>query len=70
MRVLLLLLLAGCSTTVVQSDLPCPERYDPILIPIDLQIRTPKDVLEIAAINQRGFKQNIKDLEAVAACKP
>ena len=58
----------GCTSTVVQSDLQCPIRYQPILIPIDLQIRTPEDVLEIAAINQRGFKQNIKDLEAIAAC--
>ena len=60
--------LYGCSTTVVQSDLPCPIRYQPILIPEDLQIRTPKEVIEIVAINQRGFKQNIKDVEAVAAC--
>ena len=64
----MLVFISGCTTTIVQSDLPCPTRYQPILIPEDLQIRTPKDVLEIAAINQRGFKQNIKDLEAIAAC--
>jgi len=63
------IILIGCTTTVVQNDLPCPERYQPILIPEDLQIRTPKEVIEIVAINQRGFKQNIKDVEAVAACE-
>jgi hypothetical protein len=60
--------MSGCTTYAVNPDLECPARYDPILLPEDLQIRTPKEVLEIVAINQRGFKQNIKDVEAVAGC--
>lgn len=62
-------LLVSCTTTTVLYDGPCPARYQPILVPEDLQIRTPEDVLEIVATNQRGFKQNIKDLEVVSGCQ-
>jgi hypothetical protein len=67
-KLLVLIFVSGCGTTIVAYDGPCEPRYQPILIPEDLQIRTPKEVLEIVVTNQRGFKKNIKDAESLSGC--
>ena len=58
--IILILGMFGCSSIQPAPPL-CPDRYQPILISRDLQI--PKEAIEIWAVNQRGFKRNIKDLE-------
>ena len=64
----LAVLLAGCSTTIVQNDLPCPPR--PVLTALseDLQLQMPEDAILIVAKNQLLLKRHIKDLEVLAAC--
>lgn len=63
------ILIGSCGKTVIQPDLPCPPR--PVLagIPDDLQLRTPGDVLVIAAENQLRLKQYAKQLESRANCE-
>ena len=65
---LLLILLAGCSQTVVKSDIPCPAL--PNLKPIsrELQLQTPTEVLEIVTENQLELKRHILKLRARLEC--
>ena len=42
-----LLLLFGCSTTVVQNDLPCPLRPIPLLISDEIQLGVADDIKAI-----------------------
>ena len=65
----LAVLLTGCSTTIVQNDLPCPPR--PVLTALskDLQLQMPEDAIFIVAENQLLLKRHIKDLEVLDACE-
>ena len=42
-----LILLAGCSTTLVQTDLPCPLRPIPLLISTETQLGVAADIKAI-----------------------
>ena len=65
----IVLILASCSTTIVQNDLPCPPR--PVLTALseDLQLQMPEGAIFIIAENQLRLKRHIKDLEVLAACE-
>ena len=63
-----LILLAGCSTTVVQNDLPCPLRPELTPIPVEMQIEIAPHILFIIADNQLKLKRHIKNLEILSGC--
>ena len=46
-KLLPLILLAGCSTTVVQNDLPCPLRPVPLSISTEIQLGVAADIKDI-----------------------
>ena len=61
-------IVAGCGTTVIGYDGPCPPR--PILepIPVELQLEIAPHTLAIIAENQLALKRHIKDLEVLSGC--
>ena len=63
-----LILIAGCSTTLVQNDLPCPIRPELTPIPVEMQIEIAPHVVFIIADNQLKLKRHIKDLEILSGC--
>ena len=63
------MLLSGCSTTVVQNDLPCPLRPELTPIPAEMQLEIAPHVIQIIADNQLRLKRHIKDLEILSACQ-
>lgn len=65
---LLGMLLAGCSTTQVGYDGPCPARPELVGIDAELQADIPAHTLEIITDNQLKLKQHILDLEVLSGC--
>lgn len=71
MRVLILislLTMAGCTTTMVGYDGPCPIRPELEPISVELQMEIAPHTLMIIAQNQLKLKRHIKDLEALSGC--
>ena len=68
LALLLFIPMLACTTTVVQSDVPCPAR--PALRPIttDQQLAMDSQVLEIVLVNQVALKTYAKHLEVRANC--
>jgi len=58
----------GCTTTVVQSDVPCPARPHLISITADQQLAMDPQVREIVIVNQVELKVYAKKLEVRAGC--
>lgn len=65
---ILTLFLAGCCTTTVEPDFPCPTRPELMPLPVDLQIQMPPDAVWIVAENQLALKAHILKLEERANC--
>lgn len=61
-------IVAGCGTTVIGYDGPCPPR--PVLepIPVEMQVEIAPHALAIMAENQLKLKRHIKDLEVLSGC--
>jgi hypothetical protein len=59
---------AGCGTTVIGYDGPCPLRPALEPIPVEMQVEIAPHALEIIAENQLKLKRHIKDLEALSGC--
>lgn len=67
-RLIPLLILAGCTTTQVGYDGPCPLRPELQPIPAELQADIPPHTLAILVDNQLRLKQHIVDLENLSGC--
>ena len=67
---LLLVILSGCWSYAVKSDVECPVRPTLSAIPQDLQFRMPPDALFLIAENQLLLKKYVKKLEVRAGCEP
>lgn len=67
---LLLVILSGCCSYAVKSDVECPVRPTLSAIPQDLQFRIPTDALFLIAENQLLLKEYAKKLEVRAGCEP
>jgi hypothetical protein len=66
--VILTLILSGCSTYAVKSDVPCPDRPDLAAISVEEQMAMdPSTVLKIAQ-NQLELKRYAQKLEVRAGC--
>ena len=67
-RIALLLLLAGCATTEVQTNLPCPLFPELQPISIEQQLEMDPVVLLIVIDNQLAMKETIKQLRFRLRC--
>jgi hypothetical protein len=65
---ILLLMMSGCTTTMVGYDGPCPIRPELEPISVELQMEIAPHTLMIIAQNQLKLKRHIKDLEALSGC--
>ena len=62
------LVMSGCTTHVVKSELPCPQRPVLTAIPEDIQLRMGEDAVFIVGSNQIALKTYAKKLEVRSGC--